>query len=376
MDISRIDWNFSVNRADENGFLFRDVKLPPFSLEGLPWFEENHQAYYRLPLRYTEKEINSHALTLCHHTSGVCLRFRSDSPELKIRAKLAYSCDMSHMPRAGSAGFDCYRKLPGGKLLHIFTILPSPGQVDLLAQIGSNPEGKLCEWVVNFPLYGGVEQVEIGFREGSRLLPPRPHKVEAPVLFYGSSITQGGCASRPGNTYSAMLCRKVDAEQINLGFAGSGRGEIAVATAIASLKLSAFVMDYDHNAPDPEYLEKTHEPFFRTVREACPDLPVIFMSMCDFRSRMLHNPSGGYIRRRQIIRNTYEHALASGDSLVYFIDGEKLFGNEMHDACMVDGCHPNDLGFYRMYKHVLPVLKKALKAGRERKRHQEVARAD
>ena len=158
-----------------------------------------------------------------------------------------------------------------------------------------------------------------------------------------------------------MLCRKVDAEQINLGFSGSGMGEIAVAKAIAGLDLSVFVLDYDHNAPSADHLEKTHEPFFRAVREANPDLPVIMLSLCDFRMREFRRPKWECRRRREIIRNTYLHAVENGDRNVYFIDGETLFGRKMHDACTVDGTHPNDLGFYRMYKHVLPVLKECLK---------------
>jgi len=368
MDITRIDKNFSPEPVDEHGFLFRDVKLEPFRIEGLAWFRENQQEYYRLPKSFTEKEVNAGALSLSNHTSGVCVRFRSDSPELMIRAELAYSSDMNHMPRAGSAGFDSYRKAPDSKLLYNFTVQPSPGQKNILAKCGHNPDGKLCEWVINFPLYGGVVKVEIGLKEGSMILPPLPHKIEKPVLFYGFSITQGGCASRPGNAYSSMLCRKVDAEQINLGFSGSGKGEIAVARAIAGLDLAAFVYDYDHNAPNPEHLQETHEPFFRLVREAHPDLPVIMMSCCDFRMRDFRTEGDAVLRRREIIRNTYRHAVDRGDRNVYFIDGETLFGRKMHDACTVDGCHPNDLGFYRMYKHVLPVLKIALKLKRERKK--------
>ncbi len=357
MDIAKIDKNFATGPADENGFLFRDVRLEPFRLEGLPWFKENDGRFYRIPQSFTTKEINEGALELSHHTSGVCVRFRSDSPELMIRAKLAHSCDMNHMPRAGSAGFDSYCRVPGGELIYNKTVQPSPGQVDITAVCGVNPSGALCDWVINFPLYGGAESVELGLKEGSTILPPLPHKYAKPILFYGSSITQGGCASRPGNMYPSMLCRKLDAEQINLGFSGSGKGELAVAKAIAGLKLAAFVMDYDHNAPSAEHLQETHEPFFRAIREAQPDLPVIIMSKCDFTNGNITENA----RRREIIRTTWQHAVDSGDTHVYFIDGETLFGSRMRDACTVDGCHPNDLGFYRMYKHVLPVLKRALK---------------
>ena len=367
MDITKIDKNFSPQGADENGFLFRDVKLEPFRIEGLAWYRENKGAYYRLPKSMTKADVNEGALYLSNHTSGVCVRFRSDSPELMIRARLAYSSDMNHMPRAGSSGFDSYRKAGRGELLYNFTVQPSPGQTDILAKAGVNPGGELSEWVVDFPLYGGVEKVEIGLKEGSTILPPLPHKTPLPVLFYGSSITQGGCASRPGNAYTSMLCRKVDAEQINLGFSGSGRGEIAVAKAIAALKLSAFVLDYDHNALSPEYLEKTHWPFYRAVRKANPDLPIIMLSACDIRMKVFRADGSDFAKRREIIRDSYRRAVKAGDRNVYFIDGETLFGKDMHDGCTVDGCHPNDLGFYRMYQHVLPVLKKALQTGRERK---------
>ena len=360
MDITRIDKNFSPEPMDEHGFLFRDVKLEPFKLEGLAWFQENQREYYRLPKNFTENEVNNWALHLSHHTAGVCVRFRSNSPEIMIRAELVYSTDMNHMPRAGSAGFDSYRKAPDGELLYNFTVQPSPGQKNILAKCGHNPGGQLCEWIVNFPLYGGVAKVEIGLKEDCMIMPPLPHKVVKPVLFYGSSITQGGCASRPGNAYTSMLCREVDAEQINLGFSGSGRGEIAVAKAIARLELSAFVLDYDYNAPNPEHLEKTHEPFFRAVREANPELPVIIISSCDFRMHSFRDSESVMRLRREIIRKTYLHAVETGDRNVYFIDGETLFGRKMHDACTVDGCHPNDLGFYRMYKHILPVLKRVL----------------
>lgn len=360
MDITRIDKNFAAAAVDENGFIFCDVKKHPFSLEGLPWFEANGQAYYRIPKKLTESDTNAGVMDLSHHTTGVCVRFRSDSKEIMIRAKLFKSADMNHMPRAGSAGFDCFCRQPGRKLLYNRTVQPCSGQVDITALAGVNPDGKFCEWVINFPLYGGVESVEIGLKSNCRLAPPKPHKIPSPVLFYGSSITQGGCASRPGNVYTSMLCRAVDAEQINLGFSGSAKGEKAMAEAIASLNLSAFVYDYDHNAPDAAHLQATHEPFFRIIREAQPDLPVIMISKCDF-SYLDQETIDTHSRRREIIRQTYENAVKRGDKNVYFIDGETLFKGDLFDCCTVDGCHPNDLGFYRMYKTVLPVLKKALK---------------
>jgi len=240
------------------------------------------------------------------------------------------------------------------------TAQPSRDEKDLERILTSTAPGEMRDWILNFPLYGGTTEVELGFLPGASLEAPAPHKISRPILFYGSSITQGGCASRPGNCYSSMLCRAVDAEQINLGFSGCGKGEPAMAEFIASLDLSVFVYDYDHNAPNADHLRQTHEPFFRIIREKHPDLPVIFMSMCNIWPELRDKALEEDIERREIIRTTFRNAVNAGDRNVYFIDGETLFGKSCRTACTVDRCHPNDLGFYRMYEHVLPVLKTAL----------------
>ena len=354
VDISRIDRNFAVPGVGEYDLVFTDARNSKvIALEGLKWMPEKGD-YCRIPPTFTAENTSAGVMTLGKHTSGGALRFRSNSPVIVLRGKLGPGCDMSHMPRAGSCGFDSYCSVEGGPLRYQKTFQPVRDQVDYKCVIGLNPEKKMCSWIVDLPLYGGVSSLEVGVETGSKLLAPLPHKVKKPILFYGSSITQGGCASRPGNMYSSHLCRKVDAEQINLGFSGSGRGETAVAEAIASLDLAAFVYDYDYNAPTAEHLKATHEPFFQIVRKAHPNLPVIMMSRC---------PADKSDVRSRIIRKTFLNAVAKGDKNVYFIEGKTLFGTyaEDRDACTVDGCHPNDLGFYRMYRTVLPVLCKALK---------------
>ena len=344
----------------KNGFLYRDVKLSPFKLEGLAWFEENNREYFRIPLKLTEKEVNDGVIGYARHTAGVTVRFKSDSPVIMIRATLVKSYDMNHMTRSGSSGFDSYFKRPEDeRFLYNMTVQPNAGQKQVEAVCGINPENKMCEWIINFPLYGGVSKVEIGLKVGSVVASPAEHKVKKPILFYGSSITQGGCASRPGNAYTAMLCRAVDAEQINLGFSGSAKGEEAMAKLIAGLDLAAFVYDYDHNTPSLQHLQDTHEKFFQIIRKAHPELPVIIVSKCDF-AYLYAVAIEGNKERRDIIRKTWQNAVARGDKNVYFVDGETLFAGELRDCCTVDGTHPNDLGFFRMYSTILPVLKKAL----------------
>ncbi|WP_176012962.1 SGNH/GDSL hydrolase family protein [Victivallis sp. Marseille-Q1083] len=352
-DITEIDSNFKVATVGNLTVQYYNALEAPFVVEGFAWRTAPTAPLYRLPESFSVQEINEGALYLAHNTAGGAIRFRSDSPYIVLRSRLAYSADMNHMPRTGSAGFDLYCGA-GADIRYRATAQPNPGQEVIETPLAWVESGKLYDWTLNLPLYGGADTIEIGIAPGSQILPPAPHKITAPILFYGSSITQGGCASRPGNAYPSLLCRALDAPQINLGFSGSGRGEIALAEAIGKLQLAAIVLDYDHNAPDEAHLRATHEPFFQAIRRQQPELPVIMVSKCDF--------APGQEERRAIIRQTYENAVKAGDRNVWFIDGESLFGNEDRDACTVDGCHPNDLGFYRMYRTMLPVLQEALPA--------------
>ncbi|MCI7643613.1 MAG: SGNH/GDSL hydrolase family protein [Lentisphaeria bacterium] len=356
MKIEDIDKNFVPAKVGDRSIYYFDVTKSPFVLEGLGWFERDHK-YYRLPADFTTDDVNEGALYLANNTSGVAVRFRSNSKVVVLRAKLAYSGDMNHMPRLGSAGFDLYRGV-GSDKFHVGSAQPGRDQEILELVLNENTSGEMQEWTLNFPLYGGAEKVEIGVDPDAVIEAPTPHAVAKPILFYGSSITQGGCASRPGNAYTSMLCRAVDAPQINLGFSGCGRGEFKVAEAIAGLDLACFVMDYDHNAPSAEHLEETHEKFFKIIRQRNPQLPIIIMTKCDIWHHTGYEINS---RRREIIRRTYDNAVAAGDKNVYFIDGETLFGDVNRNECTVDTCHPNDLGFYRMFEHVLPTLRKALK---------------
>jgi lysophospholipase L1-like esterase len=211
------------------------------------------------------------------------------------------------------------------------------------------------DWRINFPLYNGVKEVHIMIEKGASLEKPTSYIVGGPVVFYGSSITQGGCASRPGNAYTHILCRWLGAELLNLGFSGNAKGEPAMAEYIASLRMSAFIMDYDHNAPDLAHLEATHSEFFKIIRHDHPNLPILLVSRPDFDSAPVLNA-----KRREVIRDTYKSAIDRDDQNVYFIDGQHLFGRNDRDACTVDTTHPNDLGFMRMAKTIYPLIRDVL----------------
>lgn len=349
--LEKIDPNFNSEPLDGHELVFLAPEHAGMELSGLPGYPPERE-FLRLP-RERLAEANEGVRALAWHTSGAVLRFRTDSPVLGLRAELREAAGMAHMPLSGSSGFDLFEGSGPEKVFasNLRTAFGSSA-VEGLFRAGLSRE--MRDWTLYFPLYNGVRECRIGLAPESSIAPPTPMPFEKPVLFYGSSITQGGCASRPGNAYPAILCRRLDAPMINWGFSGSGRGEPGMARAVAERDLAAFVLDYDHNAPTPEHLAATHEPFYTLVREAHPDLPILLPSRPDFYD---NEPCR---ERRDIVRRTFENAVSRGDKNVYFIDGETLFGDRERDLCTVDGCHPNDIGFLRMADGLTPVLRAAL----------------
>lgn len=354
MGIELIDSNFIRQSVQGTELAFYDVCQPPFALSGLAFFSAERQ-FCRMPQASLGAQ-NSGVQQLAWHTAGAQLRFCSDSSVMALQVEWRSNAIMSHMPNSGQSGFDLYVG-SGSSKRYVQTFIPPAGQKEYTGFLYQNKLAAtgMMEATVNFPLYNGINSMRIGLLPEAKILPPPPFSLPKPLLFYGSSITQGGCASRPGNAYCQMIARRFDAECLNFGFSGNARGELAMAEVIASLDLAAFIYDYDHNAPTAEHLQETHAPFFQLIRQRRPELPVIMVS----RPAVDLNPVE-CDRRKAIIKETYLQALAAGDRRVYFVDGLLLFGTSDRDACTVDGCHPNDLGFYRMAEAITPMVEKAL----------------
>ncbi|MDD6800774.1 MAG: SGNH/GDSL hydrolase family protein [Firmicutes bacterium] len=338
---------------DSTDAVFSDIRKEPFDIYGL---YEPEKSYRRLP-EDVAKSTSEGVAILAKHTAGGRLRFTTDSPFIEIRYKSPGVGLMFHMALSGSSGFDLY--LNNG-VKDTFEGLLSNSSICQCKEDyycwGRHIIGEgLHSVTVHFPLYNEVSEVYVGLKPGSCVGHGAKYRNISPVVYYGSSITQGGCCSKPGNSYENIISAKMNIDHINLGFSGNGKAEEAICRYIASLNMSVFVMDYDHNAPDPEYLEKTHYPFYRIVRDAKPDLPIIFVTRPVFN---LNEPK--VKERRDIIYKTYSRALSEGDRNVYFIDGKYMFPNRYRDACSVDGVHPNDLGFCFMAESIGSVIERIL----------------
>lgn len=346
--IEEVDKNLKVeNNIYKNNLTFTNVLEKPFEIFGV--FYENGK-FRRMP-ETIAKSVSEGVYYLHANTSGGRVRFKTDSTCIAITAKMENIARMSHFPLTGSAGFDLYYKEDNRE--HFFgTFVPPYTIEDSFEAKLQFDEQKLREITINFPLYSDVKELLIGIENNSELCSPDAYKYDKPVVYYGSSITQGGCASRPGNAYPAILSRKFNCDYINLGFSGNGKGELEIAEYIANLDMMMFVYDYDHNAPNKEHLEKTHKRMFEIVRSKQPKIPIIMISSVTM-ERFIDDVES----RKKIIHNTFESAYNNGDKDVYFIDGSTMFNN-YNDGGTVEGCHPNDYGFNCMANTIAETMKK------------------
>jgi len=340
-NISKIDENFIVSASlGVDDVMFYDIRNEPFKVYGLYNYVQELE-FKRMPDKIARATSEGVGI-LNRNTAGGRVRFKTSSPYIAIKVKMPSVTFKPHMTLAGSSGFDLYINKKGMSTFYK-TFMPPVDMkngYESIIYFNDNTEKDLT---VNFPLYNDVTELYIGLQQASSVTNGAEYNHQTPVVFYGSSITQGGCASRPGNCYPAIISRKIDCDYINLGFSGNAKGEDIMADYVASLNMSVFVYDYDHNAPDIEYLVNTHERMFKRIRTAQPELPIIIVSRPDF---YIDIPCD--TQRRNVIYSTYINAINAGDKNVYYIDGQNLFKDENRDSCTVDGCHPNDLGFMRM----------------------------
>jgi hypothetical protein len=297
------------------------------------------------------KSISPNIDRLHIHTAGGRVKFITNSRYVAIKAVMPVIGKMPHFALTGSAGFDLYT---GKRETYCQTFTPSFNITDGYESVIHFESRAQREITINFPLYSAVSALYIGLEEDAVLKKSSGYPSQKPIVFYGSSITQGGCASRPGSAYTSILSRALQMDHINLGFSGSAKAEDAMAQYIRSLDMAFFVYDYDHNAPHIEHLKQTHQRMFSIIRQAQPQLPIIILS------RPKNRLNAADKARLQVIRNTYEAALAAGDQNVYFIEGPALMKYAKNDGT-VDNCHPTDLGFYSMAKVLTKASRTILK---------------
>ena len=328
---------------------FYKIWEAPFEVHGLYGDIEN-DGFRRIP-EEVAKNTSNDVYRLHTHTTGGRIRFRTDSSVVVMKIKSPYY--MSHHTTAMMRhGADLYIDFPHAS---IYTGAIKPTGCLECEDVVNMPEGE-HDVTVYLPLFGTVESFEIGLCEGASFKAhSTPYQNELPVVFYGSSITHGACASRPGLSYEGIISRKYNLNYTDLGFSGACKAEDAIVEYMSTLSMSAFVSDYDHNAPNPDYLRATHHKMYEKIRENNPDIPYFMIT----RPAFFFTEEN--ICRRDIVMQSYLDARAAGDKNVYFIDGSAFFNGENAEDMTIDLTHPNDAGFKKMADYIGDVIAKVMK---------------
>ena len=335
--------------------VFLDITKPPFRLYGIC------EPFRRVPedVAKATSSIEENGVTsvenLASTSAGVRVHFATDSDYIVIHAEL--SKDNFYVPPkdVASIGFDLYQK-ENGKYRMLGVFVPSQGEGKTYVESRIRLEPGMKDIVINFPLFASITSAYVALREGCELMEGSRYMIERPVVFYGSSIVHGSGVSRPGNNYPAIISHKLDCNFINLGFAGAAKAETPIIDYISGLDMSVFVYDYDHNAPNAEYLQKTHFEGYRRFRAAQPNTPVIMASKVDY----YNDGAKENEKRRQIIMESYRRGIESGDKNLFFVDGKTIYDPDYLDELTADGCHPNDAGYIYMAKAIGKEVAKAL----------------
>lgn len=332
-----------------------DVK--EWGVEGRGWEDEPRSRWFdRLPAS-AEAEVRDKVWNLSRDSAGMMARFETDATEIWVDYKLLDdNLAMPHMPATGVSGIDLYARDEKGKWRWVMVNRPDAQEIRTNIISGLAP-GKR-EFAAYLPLYNGVDSLKIGVPKDASFkgLTPRQEK---PIVFYGTSITHGACASRPGMVHTAILGRRFDRPVVNLGFSGNGRMEAEVGNLLTRIDPAVYVIDCNPNLR-AEQIEERCIPLVKQLRAARPETPILLVEdRRDTNSWILPERDTHHDKNHEALKTAYKTLRKEGMKKLYYLPGDKLLGNDSEGT--TDASHPNDLGFMRQADVFEPVLRKALR---------------
>lgn len=345
---------YMAESPDDGGpMAWLSPRQDPFRIDGFCWLERDGR-YRRMPVT-PDWPLRPEVDHLADATAGGQIRFRTDSGRVAVRVKLAGPPNMNHMAATGQCGFDVYVG-EFGDARYWGTARPTLDSDEYSATFFTTPNRTMRTIALNFPLYQGVAEVEIGLDPDAAVEAPPAHQRPGKVVVYGTSITQGGCATRPGMAYPAILARRLGMEVVNLGFSGNGRGEPEVARTLAQLDdVACFVLDYESNVREVEDLRTTLGDFITILRERHAEVPIIVTCKTQ-RIQEQYDPDAleNRLAKRAVQAEIVDARRQAGDTRIEFLD---LGGHDLTEGS-VDGVHPSDLGFLQLADLVEPALRR------------------
>lgn len=341
-------------RPEEPALDWHDITT--WGVEGRAWTELERKRWFdRLPA-VADGKVTEKVWNLSRDSSGMMVRFKTDASTIWADYTLLKErLNGSNMTPIGASGLDLYARDETGHWRWVGVARPSAQTVRTKMIDGLAPGFR--EYAVYLPLYNGIENLSIGVPSEARFEPLVP-RTTAPIVFYGTSITHGASASRPGMVHTAILGRWFDRPVVNLGFSGNGRMDAEVGELLKQIDAAVFVIDCLPNM-GPDSVREKCIPLVKQLRSARPDTPIVLVE--DRRNtnawiRPARNEH--HTKNHEALRECYETLLADGVDGLFYIYGDDLLGDDGEGA--TDGSHPNDLGFMRQATQFEPVLREAL----------------
>ncbi len=312
-----------------------------FLLEGCDIVDSlKENRYDRLPLSYKER-VRKPVWDLSKNAAGLSIKFSSNTTTIRVKWTLLNNTKMNHMAQTGIGGLDLYFN-NHGKWQYVNTAKPSGFENEFT--LTKNMSTTLREYKIYLPLYDGVKNIEIGIDSNSVITKAVKTK-SRPIIFYGTSITQGGCASRPGMVHTNIISRKLNIDCINFGFSGNGAMEQPINELIAESNPLFYVIECLPNMKPEQVTERT-AALVKTIRAKQATTPIVFVDNFIYETSFLDQKMAEDIKiKNTALQVEFERMADAGFRNIIYIDAKNATGVDYEGA--VDGVHFTDLGFSR-----------------------------
>ena len=325
-----------------------------WGVEGKGW-QDCVKYFDRLPAR-AQKTVRPAVWNLSRHSAGMSVRFETDADRISVDYKVTSSrLAMPHMPATAVSGVDLYATDDQGEWRWLS--VSKPAQQTTRTELISGLKPGTRSYTLYLPLYNGTEFLKVGVPSGASFHPIAP-RAEKPIVFYGTSITHGACASRPGMPHPAILGRRLDMPVINLGFSGNGKMEAAVGALLGELDAAVYIIDCLPNMVAKEVAARTI-PLVRQLRAVRPEAAILLVEDRTYpNSPFLPSRQARHASSRAALQAAFAELKQAGVERIDYLRGEQLLGEDREDT--TDGSHPSDLGFYRQANAMEPKIKRLL----------------
>lgn len=316
------------------------------------------KSYSRLPDSLST-QVRESLWNMGQNSAGLSIRFTTNATDIYARWSSLNQTKMNHMNPVGIRGMDLYVLNDDNTWAFVGSAIPSSKE-ETKATIVKGMSAKMRDYLLFLPLYDGIYNLQIGVNKGAVIKEPENAVIcrEKPVVMYGTSILQGGCASRPGMAHTNILQRMLNREVFNLGFSGNGHLDPEIASLMAAKDAGVYVIDVLPNNTIKSLGTKL-EPFYRILRKAHPDTPILLVESPLYPRTRIDAPyRKGILALNGALRDFYDRMVAEGDSNIHYFEGKDILDDDCEGS--IDGIHFTDIGFKNFAHRLYPVLKKII----------------